>query len=76
MNRITGFKKMSTVSTEEEYVLTQSGCIPVYTIKSFHTLTQFIGYGKYLNRSIGMFIYEDKTLYMMVGYRRLSCVRN
>ena len=64
MNRITGFKKMSTVSTEEEYVLTQSGCIPVYTIKSFHTLTQFIGYGKYLNRSIGnVYLRGQNSLY-------------
>jgi hypothetical protein len=38
-----------------------SGDIPVYEIHSFHSLTQFIGFGKYLNRMFGNVYLRGQT---------------
>lgn len=64
MKKITNFPFMTPPSSIEEYILTKSGCIPVYTIKSFHALTQFIGYGKYINRTFGnVYLRGQNSLY-------------
>ena len=50
MIRLTDFEKKTPDPVLVSYVSTASGDIPVYEIKSFHSLTQLIGFGKYLNK--------------------------
>ena len=35
--------------------------IPIYEINDFHTLVQFLGYGKYINRKFGNVYYRGQT---------------
>ena len=44
-----------------ECLTSPSGNIPVYEIHSFHSLTQFIGFGKYLNRESGNVYLRGQT---------------
>ena len=53
MKQITDFEGRTSDEVEVEYISTISGVIPVYSIKSYHSLTQFIGYGKYINNQWG-----------------------
>ena len=53
MRQITDFEGRTSDEVEVEYISTISGVIPVYSIKSYHSLTQFIGYGKYINNRWG-----------------------
>lgn len=50
MIRLTDFEKKTSDPVTVEYVSTPSGSIPVYGVKSFHSLTQLIGFGKYMNK--------------------------
>ena len=57
-----------------EYIPTPSGVIPVYSIASFHSLTQFIGYGKYINKGWGnVYLRGQTSLYD--GYMSPSVLR-
>lgn len=57
-----------------EYIPTPSGVIPVYSISSFHSLTQFIGYGKYINKDWGnVYLRGQTSLYD--GYMSPSVLR-
>ena len=59
---------------EVEYISTISGVIPVYSIKSYHSLTQFIGYGKYINNLWGnVYLRGQTSLYN--GYLSPSLLR-
>ena len=73
MKQITDFEGRTSDEVEVEYISTISGVIPVYSIKSYHSLTQFIGYVKYINTSGVMSIYEDKLHYIMDAYLLLCC---
>ena len=53
MIRLTDFDKKTPDPVGVECLTSPSGNIPVYEIHSFHSLTQFIGFGKYLNRESG-----------------------
>lgn len=52
MNRITHFDN-DFATIESEYVFKTGLNLPVFNITSYHTLVQFVGYAKYLNRSVG-----------------------
>lgn len=39
----------------------RGGIIPIFNITSFHTLTQFVGYGKYINRNFGNVYFRGQT---------------
>ena len=56
------FKDKTSDPIVEEYILTPSGVIPVYLVTSFHSLTQFIGYGKYINKDWGECIFKRADL--------------
>ncbi len=61
MIRLTDFDKKTPDPVEIEYLTSVSGDIPVYEIHSFHSLTQFIGFGKYLNRDSGNVYLRGQT---------------
>lgn len=52
MEKITIFRNDFAV-IDEEYTFRKGIKLPIFQISSYHTLIQFIGYAKYLNRSIG-----------------------
>lgn len=51
MNFINKFQ--ADISMNDVFMNSSSEILPVYIIDSFHLLTQFIGYGKYINRNFG-----------------------
>lgn len=61
MIRLTDFDKKASDDVYVDCITTPSGDIPVYEINSFHTLTQFIGFGKYMNRSNGNVYLRGQT---------------
>ena len=61
MKQITDFEGRTSDEVEVEYISTISGVIPVYSIKSYHSLTQFIGYGKYINNQWGNVYLRGQT---------------
>ena len=61
MKQITDFEGRTSDEVEVEYISTTSGVIPVYSIKSYHSLTQFIGYGKYINNQWGNVYLRGQT---------------
>ncbi len=61
MIRLTDFEKKTSDPVGVEYLSSPSGNIPVYEIHSFHSLTQFIGFGKYLNREAGNVYLRGQT---------------
>ena len=74
MKRISDFEGRTSDPVSVEYISTLSGIIPVYSIKSFHSLTQFIGYGKYINKSLGnVYLRGQTSLYD--GYMSPSVLR-
>lgn len=74
MKRISDFEGRTSDPVSVEYISTISGIIPVYSIKSFHSLTQFIGYGKYINKSFGnVYLRGQTSLYD--GYMSPSVLR-
>ena len=50
MIRLTDFERKTSDPVTVEYISTPSGNIPVYGVSSFHSLTQLIGFGKYMNK--------------------------
>lgn len=74
MKRILDFQGRTSDPVSVEYISTLSGIIPVYGIKSFHSLTQFIGYGKYINKDWGnVYLRGQTSLYD--GYMSPSLLR-
>ena len=74
MKQITDFEGRTSDEVEVEYISTISGVIPVYSIKSYHSLTQFIGYGKYINNLWGnVYLRGQTSLYN--GYLSPSLLR-
>lgn len=74
MKRISDFEGKTSDPVSVEYISTPSGIIPVYFIRSFHSLTQFIGYGKYINREWGnVYLRGQTSLYD--GYLSPSVLR-
>lgn len=74
MERIRDFQKRTPDPVSVEYIPTLSGVIPVYLITSYHSLTQFIGYGKYLNKDWGnVYLRGQTSLYD--GYMAPSVMR-
>lgn len=74
MELITDFEGRTSDKVEVEYISTISGVIPVYSIKSYHSLTQFIGYGKYINNRWGnVYLRGQTSLYN--GYLSPSLLR-
>ena len=74
MIRLTGFEKKTSDPVTIEYVKTPSGDIPVYGIKSFHSLTQLIGFGKYINKGFcNVYLRGQTSLYG--GYMSPSALR-
>ena len=61
MIRLTDFDKKTPDPVGVECLTSPSGNIPVYEIHSFHSLTQFIGFGKYLNRASGNVYLRGQT---------------
>ena len=61
MIRLTDFDKKTPDPVGVECLTSPSGNIPVYEIHSFHSLTQFIGFGKYLNRESGNVYLRGQT---------------
>ena len=61
MIRLTDFDKKTPDPVGAECLTSPSGNIPVYEIHSFHSLTQFIGFGKYLNRESGNVYLRGQT---------------
>lgn len=61
MIRLTDFEKKTSDPVRVTYAATPSGDIPVYEINSFHSLTQFIGFGKYMNREVGNVYLRGQT---------------
>ena len=61
MKRLTDFDKKTPDPVGVEYLISPSGHIPVYEIHSFHSLIQFIGFGKYLNRESGNVYLRGQT---------------
>ena len=61
MKQITDFEGRTSDEVEVEYISTISGVIPVYSIKSYHSLTQFIGYGEYINNQWGNVYLRGQT---------------
>lgn len=74
MKIIYNFKDKTSDPVVEEYILTPSGVIPVYLVTSFHSLTQFIGYGKYINKDWGNVYLRGQTS-MYDGYMSPSIFR-
>lgn len=52
MKRLTKFNN-SYAQIDEEFKFKKGFSLPIYRISSYHTLVQYIGYAKYLNRNIG-----------------------
>ena len=74
VERIHDFQKRTPDPVSVEYIPTPSGVIPVYSIISFHSLTQFIGYGKYTNKGWGnVYLRGQTSLYD--GYISPSVLR-
>lgn len=74
MIRLTDFEKKTSDPVAIEYVKTPSGNIPVYGIKSFHSLTQLIGFGKYMNKEYcNVYLRGQTSLYG--GYMSPSALR-
>lgn len=74
MIRLTDFEKKTSDPVTVEYIMTPSGTIPVYEIKSFHSLTQLIGFGKYMNKaSCNVYLRGQTSLYD--GYLSPSALR-
>ena len=65
MYLITEFEKKTPSHIDYEEVLLNCGqTIKVYTIKTVHDLTQFIGYGKYMNcQTHRVFLRGQTSLY-------------
>ena len=61
MIRLTDFDKKTPDPVGVECLTSPSGNMPVYEIHSFHSLTQFIGFGKYLNRESGNVYLRGQT---------------
>lgn len=61
MIRLTDFEKKTSDPVQVSFVTTPSGEVPVYEISSFHSLTQLIGFGKYMNRDCGNVYLRGQT---------------
>lgn len=61
MIRLTDFERKTSDPVAVTYVSTPSGNVPVYEISSFHSLTQLIGFGKYMNRDCGNVYLRGQT---------------
>jgi len=61
MIRLTDFEKKTSDPVRVTCAATPSGEIPVYEISSFHSLTQLIGFGKYMNRDAGNVYLRGQT---------------
>lgn len=74
MIRLTDFEKKTSDPVTVEYVSTPSGDIPVYGVSSFHSLTQLIGFGKYMNKDqCNVYLRGQISLYD--GYMSPSALR-
>lgn len=64
MVRITDFERKTSDHVQRDTICTLSGDVPVYEIASFHSLTQLIGFGKYMNRNCGnVYLRGQSSLY-------------
>lgn len=61
MIRLADFEKKTSDPVLVTYASTPSGNVPVYEISSFHSLTQLIGFGKYMNREYGNVYLRGQT---------------
>ena len=74
MIRLTDFERKTSDPVTVEYISTPSGNIPVYGVSSFHSLTQLIGFGKYMNKDqCNVYLRGQTSLYG--GYMSPSALR-
>lgn len=68
MKYLTNFESEKGVEKDAQVFINNNGnVIPVFKISSFHSLTQFVGYGKYLNRKYGSVYLRGQTHFYPTG---------